>query len=320
MNKKVLVAALLLAVGVAQADPQSTSFTYQGILTANDAPANTTVDLTFALFDAQTNGNQVGTTQSILQFPVVNGRFTVDLDFPGAFAGTQLWLEVTVGGQTMLPRQAVNAVPVAQYALSGVTGPTGATGATGATGPTGADSTVAGPTGATGAAGATGPTGATGATGAASTVPGPTGPAGTAGGQVWSSAHYLDGTPAPVETGSPIGFTSPGTGTENTVGSYMSVPQTCTVGGLSVTAGGVNGTSTAYVVIGIAYASETQASGWHSSGVGCTLTAKNGATITCQSGTTAAVSRGQFLITVIENFTNASDFANSTIYYAFTCN
>src|ERR1700722_12168926 len=311
MNKKILAASLLLALGVAHADPQSTSFTYQGNLTANGAPENGNVDLTFALFDAETGGNQVGTTQSIGQFPVVNGRFTVDLDFPGAFYGTQLWLEVTVGGQTMLPRQAVNTVPVAQYALSGVMGPTGATGATG---PTGSDSTIAGPTGATGAAGATG---ATGATGAASTVAGPTGPAG---GQVWSSAHYLDGTPAPTETGSPIGFTSPGTGTENTVGSYMSVPQTCTVGGLSVTAGGVNGTSTAYVVIGIAYASDTLASGWHSSGVGCTLTAKNGAIVTCQSGTTAAVSRGQFLISVIENFTNASDFANSTIYYAFTCN
>jgi BclA C-terminal domain/Collagen triple helix repeat (20 copies) len=182
MKRNVLAASLLLSFASAHASsvgtltPQYTAFTYQGSLTADGHPANGNFDLTFKLFDNVTPGvgNQIGSTITMLQFPVVNGAFTTDLDFPGAFTGHQLWLEVTIGSQTLSPRQPVNSVPVAQYALSGVIGPAGATGATGATGPTGADSTVAGPAGATGASGATGSVGPTGAQGG-------TGPQGTQG-------------------------------------------------------------------------------------------------------------------------------------------
>jgi hypothetical protein len=185
MKRTALAAAVLLSLASLgySASPQSTAFTYQGSLTANGNPANGNVDLSFKLFDAATNGNQVGSTITMLAFPVVNGAFTTDLNFPGAFTGNQLWLEVTVGAQILSPRQPVNAVPVAQYALTGVVGPTGPAGATGATGPTGAtgaNSTVAGPTGATGSTGATGPTGATGSTGSTGSI-GTTGPTGATG-------------------------------------------------------------------------------------------------------------------------------------------
>ena len=192
---------LYLAVLAASTAAQTTAFTYQGTLSASGHAANGNFDLTFKLFDAVTGGAQIGSTITMLQFPVVNGAFTTDLDFPGTFTGNQRWLEVTVGSQTLIPRQPVNTVPVAQYALNGVIGATGATGAMGPTGPTGAASTVPGPTGATGATGlgatgatgstgaqgVTGPTGATGIqgatgpTGADSTVAGPTGPIGATG-------------------------------------------------------------------------------------------------------------------------------------------
>ena len=115
---------LLLAVASAAAfaaTPQSTAFTYQGSLSANGQPATGNFDLTFSLFDHATAGNQVGATLVQPQYPVAQGGFTIDLDFPGAFTGNQLWLQVTVGGTPVLPRQAVNAAPVAQYALNGST-------------------------------------------------------------------------------------------------------------------------------------------------------------------------------------------------------
>ncbi|HUD42404.1 MAG TPA: LamG-like jellyroll fold domain-containing protein [Dokdonella sp.] len=186
-----LIGLLLLVAGSAAAQvAQLPDFTYQGLLMREGQPANGPYDLAFALYDAQTGGQQIGTTQTEPQFPVANGVFTVSLAFPGAFTGTQLWLEVRVNGQPLLPRQAVATTPVAQYALSGnpgpagpqgpqgpagPTGPAGATGATGAQGP-------AGPAGATGPQGPQGPAGATGATGATGDA-GPQGPAGPAGAQ-----------------------------------------------------------------------------------------------------------------------------------------
>lgn len=96
---------------------QLQDFTYQGRLQQNGQPATGNFNLDFALYDAATGGTQVGSTVSESQFPVTDGLFTVDLAFPGAFDGTQLWLQVTVNGQALSPRQAITATPVAQYAL-----------------------------------------------------------------------------------------------------------------------------------------------------------------------------------------------------------
>lgn len=123
-----LLSLLECAVAAANPPAQSTAFTYQGSLNANGHPAAGNFDLTFRLFDADTAGNQIGTAITLTQYPVVNGVFTADLNFPGAFSGSQLWLEVTVGTETLIPRQPVNAVPVAQYALSGNPGSVGPAG------------------------------------------------------------------------------------------------------------------------------------------------------------------------------------------------
>lgn len=215
MKHQSLAAALLLCLGPSfAATPQSTAFTYQGTLSNSGQPATGAFDLRFKLFDAATNGNQVGNTITMLQFPVVSGAFTTDLDFPGAFTGNQLWLEVTVGTQTLTPRQAVNTVPVAQYALTGnigpagATGATGATGTTGATGPTGATGST-GPTGSTGATGSTGPTGATGATGATGTT-GATGATGATGSSGIVASYTISGlAPSIIPASSPLAFIGP---------------------------------------------------------------------------------------------------------------
>ena len=119
--KCIALAFLLLLVASAghAATPQSTAFTYQGSLGENGQPANGNFDLVFKLFDAETDGSQIGPTITLSQFPVVNGKFAADLDFgAGRFAGNQAWIEVTVGTQTLTPRQPLNTVPVAQYALA----------------------------------------------------------------------------------------------------------------------------------------------------------------------------------------------------------
>lgn len=107
---------------------QLPDFTYQGQLQQNGQPANGNFDLTFALFTAASGGSQIGSTVTENSFPVTGGLFTVSLSFPGAFTGTQLWLQVGVNGTPLTPRTAVSTTPVAQYALSGNITPSGPAG------------------------------------------------------------------------------------------------------------------------------------------------------------------------------------------------
>jgi hypothetical protein len=120
MKRLALMVAFLFVLLQAgySATPQSTAFTYQGDLSENNQPANGNYDLSFSLFDALSGGGQVGSTVTKTSVSVSNGKFTVDLDFPGVFTGNQLWVEVTVGAETLTPRQPINTVPVAQYALA----------------------------------------------------------------------------------------------------------------------------------------------------------------------------------------------------------
>jgi hypothetical protein len=120
----VALAMVGLAPIPAHAAPQLPDFTYQGRLTQNGAPANGSFDLQFQLFTEAVGGLQVGPTLLEPDFPVSDGLFTVALAFPGAFTGNQMWLQVTVEGQPLLPRQAVSTAPVAQFALSGSIGGT----------------------------------------------------------------------------------------------------------------------------------------------------------------------------------------------------
>jgi hypothetical protein len=117
--------ALSIATTPAFAAPQLPDFVYQGRLQQNGAPANGNFDLSFALYDAPSGGNQVGVAIDETDYPVDDGVFSISLGFPGAFTGTQLYLQVSVEGTPMLPRQPVATTPVAQFTLSGTTGPAG---------------------------------------------------------------------------------------------------------------------------------------------------------------------------------------------------
>jgi hypothetical protein len=128
-----LAGALLASLGAAQAqDVQplaggaamaavDTAFTYQGQLRKSGAPVNGTCNFQFRLFNAATDGTQIGLTQTKSGVSVTNGLFTIpDLDFgPGAFNGEARWLAIAVqcpgdsGYTSLSPRQALRAAPYA---------------------------------------------------------------------------------------------------------------------------------------------------------------------------------------------------------------
>ena len=98
-----------------------TAFTYQGRLTDGGAPANGAHDFAFSLFTASTGGSQVGGTVLKHDVSVVDGFFTLTLDFgSSAFSGNTRYLEIEVrpgssaGSYTKLvPRQELTPSPYA---------------------------------------------------------------------------------------------------------------------------------------------------------------------------------------------------------------
>ncbi|MCC6190694.1 MAG: DUF2190 family protein [Anaerolineales bacterium] len=111
------------APAAAAAAVVGTSFTYQGRLVANGAPANGSFDFQFRLYDDALAGSQVGVTVTVASKTVVDGYFDVALDFgAAAFGGGARWLDIgvrpggTAGAYTLLtPRQSLTAAP---YALA----------------------------------------------------------------------------------------------------------------------------------------------------------------------------------------------------------
>jgi hypothetical protein len=127
----VFVALVLMQVAHFQcstAQAQGTTFTYQGRLNANGAPANGVYDFNFGLFSTNSGGSLIGSADSVPGVSVTNGLFTVPLDFAANFPGASRWLEIAVrtnGGAvftTVVPRQQLTATPYAITAGSVVSG------------------------------------------------------------------------------------------------------------------------------------------------------------------------------------------------------
>lgn len=110
-TKTVSVICLLFAASV-MAGTSETTFTYQGELKENGGPANGSYDMSFSLWDEDAGGNQVGVTVDQQDVQVSQGRFTVQLDMgANAFNNGQRWLQITVGGFTLVPRQPITRSP-----------------------------------------------------------------------------------------------------------------------------------------------------------------------------------------------------------------
>jgi len=82
-----LVLLSTFSLQLSTAFAQGTAFTYQGRLSANGAPANGIYDFDFALFNTNSGGSEIGSTDFVLGVPVTNGLFTVSLDFGANFPG-----------------------------------------------------------------------------------------------------------------------------------------------------------------------------------------------------------------------------------------
>lgn len=99
--------------------PLGTEFTFQGQLSSSGTTAIGNADFRCGLFDALQGGAQIGTTLSHDNVALINGLFTLSLDFgASAFNGEARWLEISVrmpagsgGFTTLAPRQALSAVP-----------------------------------------------------------------------------------------------------------------------------------------------------------------------------------------------------------------
>jgi hypothetical protein len=122
-----VVGVLLLFSAAAYAVP--TVINYQGVLTDDlGAVFNGTVSLTFTLFDQDTAGTAVW-SESHSGVAINNGVYSIALGSVNAgtltaelFSADDLWLEVTVNGETLSPRQRLTSVPYAKNAdlLGGV--------------------------------------------------------------------------------------------------------------------------------------------------------------------------------------------------------
>jgi hypothetical protein len=111
----VAVAALLLGIPAARAADPDTAFTYQGVLTSNGVPVNSTVTATFRLFDAESGGSQIG-TDIVRSVTPDAGVFTETLDF-GVDPWTPnqaRWLDIRVNAD-QLGRHRMQGAP---YALN----------------------------------------------------------------------------------------------------------------------------------------------------------------------------------------------------------
>lgn len=127
-----ILAGLFLPNGNA-GTPSPTAISYQGKLENGGNAANGVFDFEFSLWDAETNGTQIGAPILVEDVVVDDGIFTVELDFGGAaFNGSLRWLTIKVALAnnvltTLTPRQQVTATPVALYALDSPGGGAGGT-------------------------------------------------------------------------------------------------------------------------------------------------------------------------------------------------
>lgn len=114
MNQLLITLLILFCANGAMA---SSVFSYQGHLQRHGQDYSGDVEMEFRLFDQEADGHQVGAAIS-QTVTVTESLFQVDLDFGGTVfetspSGTGWWLQVTVAGLDLSPRQAIIAAPFA---------------------------------------------------------------------------------------------------------------------------------------------------------------------------------------------------------------
>lgn len=117
---------MMIGTGICVAQ-QDSAFTFQGKLNDGGTAANGNYDMAFRIFDAETGGNQIGSTVNVTNVAVVNGIFSVELDFLHfPFVTTlQRFMEIAIrpagsmASPTILsPRQKITSSPFSSQAFN----------------------------------------------------------------------------------------------------------------------------------------------------------------------------------------------------------
>lgn len=118
-RRVLLASTLFVALALPATTTSAAPFTFQGVLEQGGTPLNGDADLAFTLFNSESGGAQVGSTITATAYPVLEGVFTIDLDFAGVmFQDETRWLQVEVDGTPLIPRIEILPTPVAGSALA----------------------------------------------------------------------------------------------------------------------------------------------------------------------------------------------------------
>ena len=122
------LSVILCITATSNAAPLGTAFTYQGHLYDAKHVANGPYDFQFRVFDDSAGTAQIGPDFIADQIEVIDGYFTVELDFgTSIFTGDAKWLQIGVRAgdledpneyTALTPLQNITAVPYALYAES----------------------------------------------------------------------------------------------------------------------------------------------------------------------------------------------------------
>jgi hypothetical protein len=105
--------------------PSATTINYQGRLAAPDGtPQNGTFGMSFSIWDAAAGGDIIWGPENHVAVPVTDGLFNVGLGsqtsggIPTTAWNSDRYLEITVAGETLAPRELIRSVPIAGMALT----------------------------------------------------------------------------------------------------------------------------------------------------------------------------------------------------------
>ena len=105
--------------------PSATTVNYQGRLADKDGtPLDGTYGMSFALYDVVTDGNLIWGPEQHMAVEVSDGLFSVGLGsqtsggIPTTTWNGDRYLEITVDGETLEPRELIRSVPIAGMALT----------------------------------------------------------------------------------------------------------------------------------------------------------------------------------------------------------
>lgn len=112
ISRSVLVGVwLFLGLCSTTAAQSDSLFTFQGSLNDNGQPAKGQFDIDFILWDDISAGQQISAALEFADIEIVNGQFTVELDFGADAWQSARWLEIVVEGTPLSPRQRITSSP-----------------------------------------------------------------------------------------------------------------------------------------------------------------------------------------------------------------